>query len=272
MWVSEAHRFLSGFYVFILRDVELARGFTAKEGRCISKVACQGIADQYVLSGTGNVTRFKGHALGLYTLRSDTGYYEQKGGDYYLMQDRDKGWYTFPHISGCDRKETFSCIAQYTATLKTDTLDGPDWFFGLSKGWSKDETISFNPLTSSSCLKCSTILLTSTGPAKEAKPEYFGTFKMMPFTYSAGRPVYKNDAGKFLMMKNEYTSFSVWDDMERVVRAGKGDDKGTRGMRSVSGPTCVTDLTGQGGWQFSDQKERWVEDKTVTVECADKMD
>ena len=56
--------------------------------------------------------------------------------------------------------------------------------------------------------------------------------------------MYRNKAGKFLMMKNEYTTFSVWDDTKRRVSAGAGDDKDTRGLISGSGPTCVTDQCG----------------------------
>ena len=73
---------------------------------------------------------------------------------------------------------------------------------------------------------------------------------------------------KVLMMKNEYTSFSVWDDMERNVRGGKGNDTGTRGVRSTSGPTCVTELEGD-SWQFSNSEGVWVMDASITARCAE---
>eukprot|EP00092_Neocalanus_flemingeri_P012643 GFUD01013626.1.p1 GENE.GFUD01013626.1~~GFUD01013626.1.p1 ORF type:complete len:253 (-),score=63.93 GFUD01013626.1:6-764(-) len=226
--------------------------------------------NQFVLSGSGPVTSYQGHGLGLYTLNTDTEYYEQEGGDYYLVQDRDQSWYTFPHIRTCDRAGTSSCIARWTASMKTKNLTGNEWNFAKADGWTKDASIQFTNLTSSSCLHCSTILLTSTGPAKEAKLKYLGIFRMIPFSFSAGRPVYKNKEGKFLMMKNEYTTFSVWDDVERRVSSGKGDgDEGARGLRSMSGPTCVTNLGEGHEWQYSDGKGGWVDDELVLVSCQD---
>jgi len=271
-------------------DTIQATGFTAGRNRCVSKAACHILAEEkelfsiigksksgekkpvktignkFVISGAGEVAKYQGHALGMYTYNKDTGYYVQEGGDYYLMQDRGKEWYTFPHISGCDRKNTFSCIAQYSASMKTESQDAPkDWSFGKDGEWVKDDTIKFSPLDTSSCLRCPNVTLTSTGPAMKAKPDFFGTFKKT-LAFSAGRPVYKNSAGKFLMMKNEYTTFSVWSDQERRVSAGKGEDK-LRGVRSVAGPTCVTDLAGSTEWQYADQDGEWQDDQTISVRC-----
>ena len=221
----------------------------------------------FVISGAGEVTKYQGHALGMYSYNKDTGYYAQVGGDYYLMQDRGKEWYTFPHISGCDRKNTFRCIAQYSASMRTENEDvSKDWSFGKDGEWVKHDTIKFSPLETSSCLRCSNVTLTSTGPAMKAKPEYFGTFKKTS-SFSAGRPVYRNSAGKFLMVKNEYTTFSVWDDQVRRVSAGKGEDT-LRGVRSVGCPTRVTELAGSTEWQYADQDGEWQDDQTISVRCG----
>eukprot|EP00092_Neocalanus_flemingeri_P023660 GFUD01025662.1.p1 GENE.GFUD01025662.1~~GFUD01025662.1.p1 ORF type:complete len:380 (-),score=92.13 GFUD01025662.1:97-1167(-) len=290
-------------------DVQDAEGWLkSDQGRCMSKSACdpapilgfeegdeesvpdspkaspiikkkfapvthEPTSDQSVLSSTGPATRYQGHGLGLYTYNTDTHYYEQEGGDYYLQQDHDGLWYTFPNIVGCNREQkTYSCIAYWVATFKTGTEDlaGKEWSFGRDLVWTKDDSIEFIPLTSSSCLQCSSILLTSTGPASKEQPDYLGTFNKVPSSFSAGRPVYKNEAGKFLMIKNEYTTFSVWDDMERRVRAGKdGGDEGARGLRSMSGPTCVTNLGEGHEWQYSDGKGGWIDDESVLVSCQD---
>ena len=248
--------------LIIFRDVMSKTGFTAAKDRCVSKAACQVQAErsdfliykklageaisenfhdsQFVLTGTGEVAEYQGHALGLYTFNNNTGYFVQEGGDYYLVKDR-VGWFTFPRISGCfDRTDDFSCIAFYVANLKTVNLRGETWSFGKDKTWIEDKSIKFTPFTNTSCLLCNTVHLSSSGPAMQERPEFFGTFERTS-AYSAGRPVYKNQQGKFLMMMNEYTTFSVWDDMERTVTAGEGVE-GVRGIRSFSGPTCITDL------------------------------
>merc|ERR1712192_88131 len=191
--------------------------------------------NQYVMYGTGPVAAYQGHGLGLYTYNKDAGYYVQKGGDYYLMEDK-AGWFTFPRISGCNQSDPYSCIAKYAASLKTKNLTGETWSFGEEKVWTEDASIQFLPLSSNSCLLCNRVNLNSTGSAIQTRPDYFGIFEKTS-SFSAGRPVYTNNKGKFLMMKNEYTSFSVWDDTVRRVTAGKGQDEGTRGVRSGSGPT-----------------------------------
>jgi len=271
-------------------DVRLQTGFAAKESRCISKAAChvesensskskfadeaKSSKSQFVLSGTGEVAEYQGNGLGLYTLNNSTGYYVQEGGDYYLVRDREE-WFTFPRKSGCT-ETGFSCIAMYVANLKTRNLTGEPWYFGKNKEWVIDETIKFIPLnTSSSCLMCKTVVLSSSGPAMQARPEYFGTFERTSH-FSAGRPVYRSKKGKFLMMMNEYTTFSVWDDMERTVSAGKGVE-GVRGVRSQSGPTCVTDFAGKRNpreqeqremqdWEFLSESGEWVADPSITVQ------
>ena len=267
--------------ILFTRDNAQTEGIVAKTGRCLSKAACHAEAekinfavniklaknaekpgdDQFVLSGTGPVAEYQGHGLGLYTYDKDLLYYEQQGGDYYLVKDR-AGWFTFPRISGC-KKTGYSCIAQYVANLKARNLTGEPWYFAKSKTWTKDDhgLIQFLPLNSNSCLMFKTIFLHSDGPAKSARPDYFGRFDRTP-KFSAGRPVYRNKQGKFLMMKNEFTTFSVWDEAESRLSAGKGDE-GTRGVRSVSGPTCVTDL--EDGWQFQNKAGEWVEDGSITV-------
>jgi hypothetical protein len=95
---------------------------------------------------------------------------------------------------------------------------------------------------------------------------------MVPGKYSAGRPVYRNDAGRFLMVKNEFTSFSVWDDADKRLHAGKGDE-GERFIQSGSAPTCVTDLENEvgregHGWQIRNG-EGWIEDDTIRAVCSD---
>jgi len=235
------------------------------------KIGVEPHAKQYVLSGTGPVAAYQGHGLGLYTYNYNAGYYVQEGGDYYLKEDR-AGWFTFPRISGCQHSDPFLCIAQYTASLKTKNLSGEIWSFGKEKMWTEDDSIQFLPLNTSSCLMCKAVILSSMGSAIQTRPDYFGTFEKTS-SFSAGRPVYKNKKGKFLMMKNEYTSFSVWDDMERRVTAGKGQDEGTRGLRSGSGPTCVTDVDGSipgrqtEGWQYRTKSGEWVLDISISVKC-----
>ena len=151
-------------------------------------------------------------------------------------------------------------------------MTGGTWSFGKEKVWTEDDSIQFLPLNSSSCLLCKTVILNSTGSAIQTRPNYFGTFEKTS-TFSAGRPVYKNNKGKFLMMKNVYTSFSVWDDTKRRVTAGKGHDEGTRSLRSGSGPTCATDGDGSiaghqtQGWQYRTQSREWVLDVTISVKC-----
>ena len=119
------------------------------------------------------------------------------------------------------------------------------------------------------CLLCSSIILIST---KEQKSDNFGVFSAVPGKYSAGRPVYRNDAGRFLMVKNELTSFSVWDNADKRLHAGKGDE-GERFIRSGSAPTCVTDLESEvgrdgHGWQIRNG-DSWVEDDTIRAVCLD---
>ena len=188
------------------------------------------------------------------------------------MEDRS-GWFTFPRISGCEESDPYFCIAKHTASLKTKNLNGT-WSFGKEKVWAEDDSIQFLLLNSSSCMMCKAFILNSTGSAIQTRPAYFGTFEKTS-TFSAGRPVYKNNKGKFLMMKNEYTSFSVWDDVKRRVTAGKGEDEGNRGLRSGSGPTCVTDGDGSipgrqtQGWQYRTKLGEWVLDVTISVKCVE---
>jgi hypothetical protein len=204
-----------------------ATGITARSDRCVSRAACHEDAKKskfavskklaaktdkphenlFVLSGSSSVAAYQGHGLGLYTYDNNTGYYTQEGVDFYLLEDRS-GWFTFPCISGCNETDSYSCIAQYAANLKTKNLTGGNWSFSKDEVWTEDDSIQFLPLNSSSCLMCKAVILNSTGLAIQTRPDYFGIFEKTP-TFSAGRPVYKNSKGKVLMMKNEYTSFSV---------------------------------------------------------------
>ena len=224
---------------------------------------------EFVLMSTGNASKHQGSTLGVYSLLPDhTAAYHQKGGDYYLYQDK-KNWHISPHITGCNKTYPLGCAATWIASIKTKDIKsvGIDWSYGKDKEWANDDpTLQFVPITSvaAACIKCTSIHLKSAGPAMESKPDYLGVFDVVPGKYSAGRPVYKNNAGRYLMVKNEFTTFSVWDDAEKRIRAGKGDE-GTRGIRSDSAPTCVSDLMGH-GWQFAEGEE-WVEDDTISAIC-----
>ena len=231
---------------------------------------------EFVLMSTGNASAYQGSALGVYTLLPGTTAYHQKGGDYYLYQDKDT-WYLSPHITGCNKTYPLGCAATWVASIKTKNIDsvGSDWSYAKDKEWSTDDpTLQFVPITSdaAACITCSTVIVRSgsvrlrSGPFRHSKPDFLGRFNAVLGLYSAGRPVYKNNAGRYLMIKNEYTSFAVWDDAERRLRAGKGEEGG-RSLRSRSAPTCVGDLqsmTGRmkHGWQFR-KGEEWGQDDTI---------
>ena len=59
------------------------------------------------------------------------------------------------------------------------------------------------------------------------------------------------------------------------VTAGKGEDEGTRSLRSGSGPTCVTDANGSipgrqtQDWQYRTKSGEWVLDVTISVMCVE---
>ena len=279
---------------FSFSDVKNATGFFESPGRCTSATACsleklsfelekeveedeEEAKKEFVLMSTGNASSYQGHALGVYTPLPDTGAYHQKGGDYYLYQDRDS-WHLSPHITGCNKtynnnvalsNRILGCAATWVAAIQTKDIHsvGGDWSYAKDKEWVNDDpTLQFVQITSAAaaCITCTTVQLTSTGPAMQSKPDYLGVFTAVPGLYSAGRPVYKNHAGRFLMVKNEYTTFAVWDDVERRVRAGKGEEGG-RSIRSVSAPTCVGE-TMTGGWQFREEEE-WVQDETISAMC-----
>jgi len=230
-----------------------------------------------VLASRGTASEYQGSTLGLYQLLPDSQVYHQAGGDYYLHQDHDK-WYLSPHITGCDKSSPLACAATWVASIKTTDIksEGQAWSYGRDGDWvSDDSTLQFVSVSSPavSCLSCKSIVLTSTGPAKLSKPGYLGVFDIVPGKYSAGRPVYKNYHGHFLMVKNEFTTYGVWDDAELRLRAGKGD-AGVRGVRSGAAPTCVTDINekpaGKLGykWQFI-EGEDWQEDDAVIARCLD---
>merc|ERR1712142_26143 len=260
-----------GNYCFVdcgskCEDVFQFEGFLA--GKCGSKIGCsKSNGSLIVITGTGEVSKYQGHSLGLYQNKNEFGYYEQVGGDFYLVQDTRSGdWYTHPH--GCDRKkdrDNDNCFATYVGALKANaSLE--NWKFGKDKKWTDDSSITFENESDSSCLQCNTIKLNSI--RKDLDSNYTGTFVKIPI-YSAGRPVYLNaDTGKYLMMKNEFTTFGVWDDIVRRVRAGKGEDNG-RGLRSLSGPTCVTEVSEKDGWEFKNINGYWVKDSTFIASCID---
>ena len=223
----------------------------------------------FVLLSTGPASAYQGSTLGVYTLYPGSStVYQQQGGDYYIYQDKDH-WYVSPRVSGCNKdSHPLACAATWTASIKTSDTRyvGPAWSYGKDNAWANDDpTLQFVPITSpaAACIRCSALELVSAGPEQD----YLGLFYAVPDHFSAGRPVYKNSAGLYLMVKNEYSSFSVWEDEERRVSAGKGEEGG-RSMRSAAAPTCVTHVEGLGsGWQVK-EGEGWVDSKFISAKCV----
>merc|ERR1712129_293307 len=241
-------------------------------------VANQSVTD-FVLLSSGPASAYQGSTLGVYSpMPEDADIYQQKGGDYYMFKDKGK-WQISSRITKCNKTTTLGCVFIYSASIKTEDIQGVGevWSYGKDKEWVNDDTtLQFVPISSplAACILCSEIILT--GHAKKHKPENLGVFSVIPGKFSAGRPVYQNKAGRYLMVKNEVTSFGVWDDVDKRLRAGKGDE-GERFLRSGSAPTCVTDLEGvvgrgEHGWQIRHTEvssEEWVADDTVRAACLD---
>ena len=230
-----------------------------------------------MLLSTGPASAYQGSTLGVYSVIPDEpGIYEQKGGDYYMYKDKDT-WYISSRLTNCNKSHTLGCVATWVASIKTEDLIavGEAWSYGKDKGWGTDDTtLQFVPVSSplAACIACTQVLVISdTNP----KTDSFGVFTAIPGKYSAGRPVYENSAGLYLMIKNEYTSFGIWADADKRLHAGKGDG-GVRFARSGSAPTCVTDLYSEAGraghgWQVVTSEE-WVDAEAVRVVCLDSAD
>ena len=214
---------------------------------------------------------YQGAALGVYTkVPDEPNMYQQKGGDYYMYQDK-KQWLVGPRLTNCNKTFILSCVATWVAAIKTSDIlgVGDAWSYGKDKDWVNDDTtIQFIPLSNPlvACITCNRIMLITTTPWSP------GVFTRIPGKFSAGRPVYRSSiGGGYLMVKNEYTSYGVWDDPDKRLHAGAGDD-GERFVRSGSAPTCVTQLgreVGRGGhgWLVRED-DQWV-DNHLTTQCLD---
>merc|ERR1719445_1784740 len=244
--------------------------FTVAVG--LSKVAKKSKSEDYVLHSTGPASLYQGSTLGVYErIPEKQDMYKQKGGDYYLYKDK-KDWVPQPRLANCKEPYIFSCIATWVASIKTSDIKGVGavWSYGKNKTWVNDDpTLQFIPVSSNkvSCLRCNSVQLKSKDPSNS------GVFRVMPGRYSAGRPVYKNKAGWFLMVKNEYSSYGVWDNPDKRLHAGKGDE-GERFVRSGSAPTCVTQLgrhVGRAGhgWQVKTRGGDWDDHTATTARCVD---
>ena len=178
----------------------------------------------------------------------------------------------------CTMKEEEACtwvlsskVGSLRGGLKTSNLKnkGSDWYYyDRSEFHNNDTTIQFVPLSESSCILQTSILLSSTGPTSSIVPDYLGTFTIVEGQFSAGRPVWRNSKGKVLKIisgktkkeKSERT-FGVYDSLTSTSAS----------VRSGSAPTCPTHAkagynarTGH-GWQFWDGKD-WVEDNNIFAE------
>jgi hypothetical protein len=197
---------------------------------------------EFVLVSTGPASSYQGSALGVYSsLPEEPGLYKQKGGDYFMHKDGEV-WYVSPRLTNCNKTYKLGYVATWVASIKTNNLRGvgTDWSYGkaVSGRMTTQPCNLFQSPTQLLAASCSSIIIISTN---EEKSDNYGVFRAVMGKYSAGRPVYRNDAGQFLMVKNEFTSFSVWDDADKRLHAGKGDE-GERIIHSGSAPTCVTDL------------------------------
>ena len=211
----------------------------------------------FVLSSTGKCSEYQGSSLGVYDVAIDDSdpdkrVYKQRGGRHYLFK-KDDFWAVGTKIGG----------TKHTLWTYNILSTGTEWYYSGNGRWNNDDnTLKFISLTSDSCILSSSLIISSSGPAASALPEYLGVFNQLPNMFSAGRPIWKNNHGKVLRIKPEYTSFSVRDDLTA---------SGAR-IRSGSGPTCPTDEEAghslrfdYRGWHYW-TGSTWVTDETISIE------
>ena len=178
--------------------------------------------------------------------------YKQKGGPFYIFRQPFGTWTVGETLGG------------NVVTLQTPDLfaRGNSWKFynADEENWEPDPTIIFEPFKTPSCILQTSINISSSGPAAFEVPNYLGMFHHYKNRYSAGRPIWRNKYGKFLMIKQDKFQFGVYYSLTT--------DLGT--IASGSAPTCPTEekarygKDGWKGWKYWNG-EKFVEDETIKV-------
>jgi len=209
------------------------------------------------LSSRGKCSEYRGSSLGIYDVAIDDSdpdkrVYKQRGGAHYLYK-QNEFWKVSEKIGGNEND------------FKTYSLSstGTGWYYAAKDRWNNDDhTIKFSSLTSDSCILSSSLIISSSGPAAFAVPDYLGVFYQLPNMFSAGRPIWKNNHGKVLVIEDGFTVFSVQDDLTSTFAI----------IKSGSGPTCPTDEEAghslrfdYRGWHYW-TGSTWVTDETISIE------
>ena len=125
----------------------------------------------YLLTSSGFAAEHQGNVHGLYDeIKSDYAgrVFNQRCGEMFIYKKNDK------------------CLCDPSVVVSVQQPG--KWFYVGDDGYwqNNDPTLHFLPLTPFSCILQPSIQITSTGPALTRRPDYLGTFLIVPGVFSAG--------------------------------------------------------------------------------------
>ena len=139
------------------------------------------------------------------------------------------------------------------------------WQYGDDDGeWVSDPDLTVMTISDTSTLICPVINIRASGAAARKVPDYLGEFTITS-QYSAGRPVWRNNRGKYLRVPAGKTTWGVVDNVEingAGIRSGVAP-----GLCPASARSRYSKRFNINSWQYSDNG--W-HDGDITVTCSDQ--
>ena len=136
------------------------------------------------------------------------------------------------------------------------------WQYYGDGEWRSDPDLSIVTISDTSTLICPVITIKATGVAARERPDYLGQFTITN-QFSAGRPVWRNNKGKYLLVHADGVSWYVGDNVE--TGEGEIQSGAAPGLCPASPRSRYNKRLNQNSWQYGDG-HNWY-DGDITVTC-----
>ena len=136
------------------------------------------------------------------------------------------------------------------------------WQYARSGEFVSDPDLNIMPVRDTSNLICPVITIKATGVAARERPDYLGQFTITN-QFSAGRPVWRNSKGKYLLVHPDGVSWYVGDNVE--TGDGEIQSGAAPGLCPASPRSRYNKRLNQNSWQYGDG-HNWY-DGDITVTC-----
>ena len=160
-----------------------------------------------LLTSNGSIADYQGDLLGLYQLME--------------TQHNNAPIYKQLHNVSVHNKvqQHYIYLADGTTSVEDrlrncnngSMLPRSGWEYYDGKGHTLDPELNIKTVADVNSLICPSVTITASGEAARLRPKYLGQFKPTS-QFSAGRPIFRNSHGKYLLVVPGYTSWGVCEE------------------------------------------------------------